>query len=106
MPPCSATTPSGTPGRNRYPVTEARKFLSNLSEIGLGIITTERLVERAKASTKFRKRKIAELEPMAKSVLKYLRLSDEEFESIPTATEQPAVQSGTPQVLGDIKNNE
>ena len=92
MPPCSATT-MGTPGKNRYPATEARSFLSKVAELGLGSISSER-VERmtakglvmAKSSTKFRKRTYSDLEAKAQSVLKYLKLSEEEYQQQQSST--------------------
>ena len=87
MPP--TPTHAGTtfsPGKTRYPASEAKRFLSNISDLGLGTMLTERVQRMsvkgpilAKSSTKFQKRKFSELEPAAHSVLKHLKVSEEEF---------------------------
>ena len=85
MPPCSTSGDDATPGlmgKTKYPASEAKKFLTSVSHLGLGTMHAERherLTAKgpvlSKTSTKFRKRKFSELEPTAQAILKHLRVS-------------------------------
>ena len=80
MPPATALI-SPSAGKTRYPASDVRRFLTTISELGLGTMTTDR-AERitssgnavlAKSSTKFKKRNYSELEPVAVSTSQSFR---------------------------------
>ena len=69
MPPSTNKT---TPGKTRYPAVDAKRFLKNVVDLGLGTLQTER-VERmtskgpvsGKHSVRMLKRRFSELEPQS-----------------------------------------
>ena len=101
MPPSSNTL---TPGKTRYPVLDAKHFLKNVVDVGLGTLHTER-VERmtpkgpvqGKASVRLIKRKFCELEPQGVAILKRLKITEEEYKS---------VTEGTPEVVHTSDSDE
>ena len=115
MPPSSNET---TPGKTRYPAVDAKRFLRNVVDLGLGTLQTER-VERmtskgpvsGKHSVRMLKRRFSELEPQPLAILKRLKVTEEEYKSACTTLSantctQPSSSSddhfGTP--LGNITN--
>ena len=104
MPP---TTNSMAPGKTRYPVMEAKQFLRNVVDLGLGTIQTvraERMTSKGpvmgKQSIKLLKRKYSELEPQSLAILKRLKVTEDEYKSA-TANEQTSSASQQTEIPND-----
>ena len=83
MPPSTNDT---TPGKTWYPAVDAKRFLRNMVDLGLGTLQTER-VERmtsrgpvpGKHSVRMRKCRFSELKPQPLAILKRLKVTEEEY---------------------------
>ena len=109
MPP---TTNSMAPGKTRYPVMEAKQFLRNVVDLGLGTIQTvraERMTSKGpvmgKQSIKRLKRKYSELEPQSLAILKHLKVTEDEYKSA-TANEQTSSASQQTEIPNDESMDE
>ena len=109
MPP---TTNSMAPGKTRYPVMEAKQFLRNVVDLGLGTIQTvraERMTSKGpvmgKLSIKRLKRKYSELEPQSLAILKHLKVTEDEYKSA-TANEQTSSASQQTEIPNDESMDE
>ena len=85
-----------TSGKTRYPVLDAKNFLRNVVDVGLGTLHTERIERmtpkapvQGSTSVCLIKRKFCELEPQGVAILKRLKIT-EEYKS---------VKEGTPEVV-------
>ena len=115
MPPSSNET---TPSKTRYPAVDAKRFLRNVVDLGLGTLQTERVESMTskgpvsgKHSVRMLKRRFSELEPQPLAILKRLKVTEEEYKSTyttlsaNTCTQQSSSSDdhfGTP--LGNITN--
>ncbi len=100
MPP---TTNTETPSKTRYPVSEAKRFLSMVVDLGLGTLQTERKERMTpkgpvagKQSIRMLKRKYSDLQPETHAILKRIKLTEQEYKSATSPTTQQSA-SASPQ---------